>query len=73
MSFSSEAPFDANPPCSGNDCADTVSLDWRILSERFDSDLIETEFGAEIDEDLVEMHSRLGRFVTKSSSLRRGR
>lgn len=72
MSFSSEAQFDANTPCSGNDCdCDAiVSLDWHALSQRFVDDVVAADFGMEIERDLAELNSKLGQFASKSSSRR---
>ncbi len=75
MSLPSEASFEPNPPCSGNDydLDVIVPLDWQSLSLRFVDDVIEADLGAEIDQDLADMRGRLSRFTTKSSSSRYGR
>ncbi|TWU15169.1 hypothetical protein [Allorhodopirellula heiligendammensis] len=75
MSFSSEAEFDANTPSSGADCAhDAIApLDWHSLSQRFVDDVIETEFGMEIERDLAVMHDKLSQFATPISARRERR
>lgn len=75
MSFSSEAQFDANTPCSGNNCDRDVivSLDWHALALRFEDDVVAADFAVGIEQDLAELNSKLGHFSSKSSSRRDSR
>lgn len=72
MSFSSEAQFDANTPCSGSDCDrdELVSLNWHALSMRFVDDVVAADFGIGIEQDLAELNDKLDRFSSKSASRR---
>lgn len=72
MSFSSEAQFDANTPCSGSDCDRDaiVSLDWHVLAMRFVDDVVAADFGVGIEQDLADLNCKLGHFASKSSSRR---